>query len=147
MIDGDSELPEGALQRYGQSWFFRAGGFARVLRLGDSLLLREKDRMAEQVTLNNLLENLNLFHKMNDAVRPVDPIRKRVLEYCGNSAGETCERCFAYWGNGRICENCISVRAHRGQKSFIKLEHARTRSCLSSPCRSNRPGHPWCWSF
>lgn len=78
--------------------------------------------MTEKVTLNKLQENLDFFNKMYDAVRLVDPIRKRVMECRGNGAGETCEVCYDYWGNGRICENCVSVRAHREQKSFMKLE-------------------------
>ncbi|QAT48503.1 GGDEF domain-containing protein [Caproiciproducens sp. NJN-50] len=80
--------------------------------------------MTEKMTLNKLRENLDFFNKMYDAVRLVDPIRKRVMECRGNSTGETCEVCYDYWGNGRICENCVSVRAHREQKSFMKLEHS-----------------------
>lgn len=78
--------------------------------------------MTGKVTLDKLQENLKFFNKMYDAVRLVDPIRKRVMECRGSGAGETCEVCYDYWGNGRICENCVSVRAHREQKSFIKLE-------------------------
>ncbi len=80
--------------------------------------------MTEQVTLNRLQENLSFFHKMYDAVRLVDPIQKKVLEFRGNGTRETCEACYAYWENGYICENCISVRAYREQKSFMKLEHS-----------------------
>ncbi len=80
--------------------------------------------MTGKITLNNLQSNLELFHKMYDAVRLIDPIRKRVLEYRHNNAGETREICYDYWGKGHICENCVSVRAYREQKSFMKLEHS-----------------------
>jgi diguanylate cyclase (GGDEF)-like protein len=80
--------------------------------------------MTEKITLNKLQANLDFFHKIYDAVRLVDPIHKRVMEYRSNSTGETCEACYAYWGNGLICENCVSVRAYREQKSFMKLEHS-----------------------
>jgi len=37
---------------------------------------------------------------------------------------QTREICYSYWVNGQICENCVSMRAYREQKSFIKLEHS-----------------------
>jgi diguanylate cyclase (GGDEF)-like protein len=80
--------------------------------------------MPEKMTLNKLEANLNFFHKMYDSVRIVDPLRKRVMEYRDCSASETREICYAYWGSGQICDNCISVRAHREQRSFMKLEHS-----------------------
>lgn len=80
--------------------------------------------MTEKITLDKLQENLKFFHKMYDTVRLVDPIHKNVMEYRDNGTKETCETCHDYWGNGRICDNCISVRAHREQRSFIKLEHS-----------------------
>ncbi|WP_444659075.1 GGDEF domain-containing protein [Caproiciproducens sp. R2] len=80
--------------------------------------------MTEKITLDKLQANLDFFHKMYDAVRLVDPVRKRVMEYRNNGTAETCEACYAYWSSGRICENCVSIRAHREQKSFMKLEHS-----------------------
>lgn len=80
--------------------------------------------MIEKITINKLQKNLDFFHKMYDVVRLVDPIQKKVMEYRSNSTEQTCENCFSYWENGKICENCVSIRAHREQKSFIKLEHS-----------------------
>lgn len=78
--------------------------------------------MAEQVTLDGLKDNLAFFHKMYDAVRLVDPVGKKVLEYRSSSAEGTDEVCYDYWKNGHICSNCISVRAHNENKSYMKLE-------------------------
>jgi two-component system cell cycle response regulator len=80
--------------------------------------------MIEKITLDKLQENLDFFHKMYDMVRLVDPIHKKVIEYRNNDTKNTRKTCYNYWGNGKICENCISVRAYREQKSFIKLEHS-----------------------
>lgn len=80
--------------------------------------------MIEKITLNKLQKNLDFFHKMYDVVRLVDPIHKRVIDYRSNGTEHTCEACYDYWGNGQICENCVSMRAYREQKSFIKLEHS-----------------------
>ncbi|WP_099467890.1 GGDEF domain-containing protein [Konateibacter massiliensis] len=80
--------------------------------------------MIEKITLDKLQKNLDFFNKMYDMVRLVDPIHKRVIEYRSNGTEHTCENCYAYWESGQICENCVSVRAYREQKSFIKLEHS-----------------------
>lgn len=78
--------------------------------------------MPEPINLNKLQQNLVFFNKMYDAVRLVDPVRKRVLEYRNCAAEKTAEVCYDYWENGHICDNCISVRAHHDNKSYMKLE-------------------------
>ncbi|QAT43690.1 GGDEF domain-containing protein [Aminipila luticellarii] len=78
--------------------------------------------MAERIALDKLEQNLVFFNKMYDAVRLVDPVHKKVLEYRDRSMGKTSRICYDYWGNGGICDNCISVRAHCENKSYIKLE-------------------------
>lgn len=78
--------------------------------------------MPEQVTLSQLKKNLIFFHKMYDAVRLVDPVQKMVLERRECGTADTSEICYDYWKNGKICENCISVRAYHDNKSYMKLE-------------------------
>lgn len=79
--------------------------------------------MSEKITLNKIEQNLNFFRKMYDVVRLVDPIQKCVLEYNECTMGKTDSICHNYWENGKICDNCISVRAHHDNKSFMKLEY------------------------
>ena len=76
----------------------------------------------EYISLNELEDKLDFFYKMYDTVRLVDPIHKKVLDYRGSSLKETQEVCYNYWGDGIICENCISIRAYNEDKSFVKLE-------------------------
>lgn len=78
--------------------------------------------MSEIITLDSLQDNLQFFYKMYDMVRLVDPVQKRVMEFRNHGIGKTCKSCYAYWGNGHICDNCISVRAYYEQRSFMKLE-------------------------
>lgn len=78
--------------------------------------------MPEQITLGRLEENLRFFSKMYDAVRLVDPVQKRVLECREHETADTAEICYDYWKNGKICDNCISVRAYHDNKSYMKLE-------------------------
>lgn len=79
--------------------------------------------MSEQINLDNIKENLDFFHKMYDVVRVVDPLHKRVVGFHKSKAYKTDEICHDYWENDKICDNCISVRSHRENKSFIKLEY------------------------
>jgi diguanylate cyclase (GGDEF)-like protein len=61
---------------------------------------------------------------MYDIVRLVDPVKKRVLEYSGHKVNESNKICYAYWQNGKICDNCISVRAFHENRTYIKLEQS-----------------------
>jgi two-component system cell cycle response regulator len=86
--------------------------------------------MPTTITLEGIEENLAFFRKMYDAVRTVDPVRKRVMEYRECVAADTGEICHDYWENHRICDNCISIRAYQHNKSFIKLEQHPERIML-----------------
>ena len=81
-----------------------------------------ENRMPEPLTLNRLNQDLIFFHKMYDVARLVDPVRKTVLEYRGGKIEEICGSCYAYWKTGHVCGNCISIRAHHENKSYMKLE-------------------------
>mgnify|MGYP000913111680 CR=1 FL=1 len=78
--------------------------------------------MSEQLNLDNIKQNLDFFHKMYNVVRIVDPLNKRVIGYHKSKICKTNEICYDYWENGKICDNCISVRAYHENKSFIKIE-------------------------
>lgn len=78
--------------------------------------------MPEQITLSKLKHDLVFFNKMYDAVRLVDPVQKKVLEYHDHGVEKTRETCYDYWKSGDICDNCISVRAHYENKTYMKLE-------------------------
>ena len=61
---------------------------------------------------------------MYDAVRLVDPVQKSVLDYRENEEFSTDELCFNYWKDAKICDNCISIRAHNDLRCYMKLEQA-----------------------
>lgn len=76
----------------------------------------------EYITLEDIKDKLDFFYKMYDVVRLVDPIHKKVLDYRKSSFSDKNEICYEYWGNNKICDNCISVRSYRENKCFVKLE-------------------------
>lgn len=74
------------------------------------------------ISLDEIKDKLDFFRKMYDVVRLVDPAHKRVLDYRDSPLSGTPELCYGYWGNGKICDNCISIRAYQEDRSFVKLE-------------------------
>ncbi len=75
-----------------------------------------------KISLDELKEQLEFFQKMYDSVRLVDPVQKKILDYRGGAFEDIREICYKYWENGKICDNCISIRAYHENNSFIKLE-------------------------
>lgn len=78
------------------------------------------------MTIHGLIENLPYFHQMYDGVRLVDPLEKRVLAIEGWEAFKTGEVCYHFWKTGQVCNNCISIRSHEDNKSYVKLERTGT---------------------
>ena len=85
---------------------------------------------------------MEFFRKMYDMVRLVNPLNKTVVESKGSSREETDEICFAYWENGKICSNCISVRAHLGNKCFMKLEQSGAKIMMVTALPVENAGTP-----
>lgn len=94
------------------------------------------------MTLNDIKDKLDFFCKMYDTARLVDPERKKVLEYRASSLAGTQETCHAYWGNGKICDNCVSIRAYQGNRSFIKLEKSKDEVFLVTAIPIENAGRP-----
>ncbi|MDF2800759.1 MAG: hypothetical protein K0S61_662 [Anaerocolumna sp.] len=80
--------------------------------------------MSDIITYDELENKLAFFNKMYDIVRLVDPVNKKILEYRSTSSVKNNEFCYAYWSNNKICDNCISIRAHLENKCYQKLEQS-----------------------
>ncbi|HCF38876.1 MAG TPA: GGDEF domain-containing protein [Thermosipho africanus] len=95
----------------------------------------------EHISINDIKDKLDFFSKMYDSVRLVDPINKKVIDFRNSSPVDKEEICYSYWGNGRICDNCISVRAYNEGKSFFKLEKSLKTIMLVTaiPVKSKKP--------
>ncbi|NLY44775.1 MAG: GGDEF domain-containing protein [Tissierella sp.] len=86
--------------------------------------------MSDGITIDKIEDNLNFFKKMYDVVRIVDPLCKRVVDYSDSLLKATDDICYEYWVDGKICDNCISIRAHIENKTFIKLEQTENVTML-----------------
>lgn len=76
----------------------------------------------DSITLDEIKDKLDFFHKMYDAVRLIDPLHKIVMDYRNSSMVPTNEICYHYWGNNKICDNCISIRSYNEDRSLVKME-------------------------
>ena len=63
------------------------------------------------IELQKILNDINVLDKLCDAVRFVDPLGKGVIDHSFDGAEFGGVRCFDKWGQSRVCENCISMRA------------------------------------
>ncbi|MFT4106516.1 MAG: GGDEF domain-containing protein [Lacrimispora sp.] len=94
------------------------------------------------ISLEEMKDKLDFFEKMHDGVRLVDPLNKRVLEYRDSAMAGLDDVCYDYWGNGKICENCVSLRSHCEGKSFMKMEKSGDKIFLVTAIPLDYPGHP-----
>ncbi|WP_143318886.1 GGDEF domain-containing protein [Clostridium sp. HBUAS56010] len=76
----------------------------------------------DHITIDEIIDKLDFFHKMYDAVRLIDPLHKRVIDFRDSSVVRTKQICYQYWGNNKICDNCISTRSYKENKSLVKME-------------------------
>lgn len=79
----------------------------------------------DKITLNEIKDKLDFFHKVYDVVRLIDPLHKKVLEYRDTGMISTKAICYHYWGNDNICDNCISIRSYQEDRSLVKMETFR----------------------
>jgi diguanylate cyclase (GGDEF)-like protein len=86
--------------------------------------------MDKDITIDFIENNLNIVQKLYDFIRVVDPITKRVLLYNGNTLVEKGSSCFNKIGKEGICENCISIRALKDKKTYMKIENVDNKSYL-----------------
>lgn len=85
--------------------------------------------MQKHIKLRELEEKMKMFREMYDAVRLVDPVKKKVVELNNGKTEEISQFCYKYWKEGRICDNCISIRAYQENKGYMKLEQ-RNELCM-----------------
>lgn len=73
--------------------------------------------------IQKIIAEVRLFDKLCDIVRFVDPIRKTVINK-GSGENSMALRCFDFWGNNKVCDNCISIRAYNDNQTYVKIEYA-----------------------
>lgn len=73
--------------------------------------------------IQRIFLQLEVFKKMFDVMRFIDPLTKRVINYKNDVMSEFTGNCFDFWGKDTICDNCISMRAFNENQTFVKVEY------------------------
>jgi len=68
------------------------------------------------------LKNIQLFKKMYDTLRIVDPINKVVLKLTDGKLYKYEIICHHFWKRNQACDNCISSIAYQQNDTIFKLE-------------------------
>ena len=82
--------------------------------------------MEQNKSIQKAIGELNLFERIYDYIRMVDPVNKNVAYYLKpdvTEIGDGEHHCYKLWGKGDLCENCISVRAYNQEDTFVKIEY------------------------
>lgn len=79
--------------------------------------------MNKDITIEEIKLHMDLFERMYQVVRIVDPTKKKVLLRKGNIFEYVDNHCYSFWSEDKICENCISYRAIQENDITYKLEY------------------------
>jgi len=77
-----------------------------------------------------IIDKLQLFDKVYDLMRIIDPVSKKVLEIKGNEVIETELICHDFWKKQMLCDNCISMRAYIENDTIFKIDQSGKRVYL-----------------
>lgn len=81
--------------------------------------------MGKVIELNDLIEKIDFLVSVYDAIRIVEPIKKKVYYYFSNDNEyfEEENSCYEFWNQNKMCSNCISMRAYTQEDTFMKIEY------------------------
>jgi diguanylate cyclase (GGDEF)-like protein len=74
--------------------------------------------------------NEEIFSKLSDVIRIVDPLQKKVIMYKNNEKLMNEIKCFDFWGKNIVCDNCISMRAYHDNTTYVKIEYNKDKTYL-----------------
>lgn len=80
--------------------------------------------------IDQIKERLSIFKNLYDAVRIVDPEKKKTNIVIDNKMEELSGTCYDFWKKSEFCENCISMRAYINNDTFVKVEYDREKVFL-----------------
>ncbi len=81
----------------------------------------------KQMTMDDLLRDINFIKRLYEVVRIVDPIKNQVLDYKDNKLIPLPSKCYDVWERKDICEDCISRNALEQDETYAKIEYIRDK--------------------
>jgi diguanylate cyclase (GGDEF)-like protein len=86
--------------------------------------------IGDELNLELIKDNIDILKKLYDVIRIVDPVTKKVLLYDEGKLIEKGSSCFSKIEKEQMCKNCISLRALKDNKTYMKLENSDDKSYL-----------------
>lgn len=86
--------------------------------------------------VEKIRDNFKMFPHLFDYIRVVDPINRKVIE-SDYPTKDNIHNCFKVWNRDSICENCISLKAHKEGGTFVKIEKLEEKTILVISTQAN----------
>jgi diguanylate cyclase (GGDEF)-like protein len=74
--------------------------------------------------VQNLMNNLTILKDIHPFIRVVDPLHKSIFVIKDHLVEDGTSNCHDFWGRGKICDNCISMRAYNTNESMVKIDYS-----------------------
>jgi two-component system, cell cycle response regulator len=86
----------------------------------------------DKMTIDFIKSNETIIRNLYDTLRVVDPEKKRVLLYSEGTFMEDERVCFSELYKKKVCENCISIRALKNKRTYMKIESVENKIYMIS---------------
>lgn len=84
----------------------------------------------ENYNVREIIKELKL-EEIYEAVRIIDPIKKKIFNLKNDMYEEDIKNCFSFWPNNSICSNCVSMRAFKEDKVCTKIQKSLDKTYLT----------------
>lgn len=75
--------------------------------------------------LEDILNVLYIFEAAYDRVQLVDPVKKQVHKQDTEQEEKNPLKCYTLWGKNMVCNDCVSIRAYRDNKTYTKIDYVK----------------------
>lgn len=100
--------------------------------------------MPQIKTPQQLMQSLQIFDKLYNLSRLVDPLEKRIATLQSNNQIKVEDSlCYHFWEKGEHCANCVSMRASLEQDTFVKIEYNHDKIYMVMATPVSFSGHPY----
>jgi diguanylate cyclase (GGDEF)-like protein len=74
----------------------------------------------------SLVDRHDFFDKLYDNLRLIDPKEKKVIYCLDDKFIEEEGSCYEFWGESKMCNDCVSMRAFKNEDTFVKIKYTKS---------------------
>lgn len=70
------------------------------------------------------MSSIDTLSNIYDSIRIINPITKKIYYFKSNVDEKVLDYapCYMFWNNGKICENCVSMKSYNAETTSLKFE-------------------------